>query len=101
MIFFGIMLIVIAGLMIWHLKLRYHRVRAMNNDLGTSPGWDDFILVRYKGDLLPMRMFEKLMMWDCLDRTEKREAAMKIRQGVKKGKLSGNFKDQDLPIYED
>lgn len=97
---FGIMILTVIYIHLKYLRERSKLLRGVRSTLGDSPADTDFVIVNYKGERLPMTMWEKLNVWDFMDRGQKREASMAIKKGIKKGKLRDNILGRDAGLEE-
>lgn len=103
MIAYLIFVILIVYYHIFFLINRRKRFKIRQSRLGSGIADNEMVAVRYKGQLLPMRFIEKIEVWDNLTREEKREASIKIRKSIDKGRLSKSSvtPTSDIKIFEE
>lgn len=58
-----------------------------------------FVFVKYRGEVLPMRLWEKREYWDNYTREDRNRALADVKRAVKQGKLKKEWIDGNVYCY--
>jgi len=85
MILFFLFLGVTVFLVLYAIRTIFRRDYIQRQVMEDGIADDEFVVVDYRGEVIPMRYIEYLEYWSAMSRTEKRQMAMRLKKKVEKG----------------